>query len=234
MAQQERSKKTREDILLAASRLINERTWDHSSITRIAQEAGYTTGAMYFHFAVKEDIALAIIEEQNKRSSSAAAETLNRNLPAVETILQISAGFTRDILADPLVQAGARLTSQPQMFTNPPLLPWASWAAVHAQNLSRGIQEGDVKPEIDVHRYAAHFNGASAGTFLLSGLSNGLADLTERASDLSIILLSSYVVPEKQEYWAKRALAIYGVTESPLRYDNPSPHTHSTSYSAPD
>lgn len=219
MAQQERSKRTREDLLLAASRLINERTWDHSSIKDIAQNAGYTTGAAYFHFSAKEQIALTIIEEQTKRSQIAAAEILSRNLPGVETILQISAGFTRDILADPIIQAGARLTSQPQMFENPPLLPWTSWAEVHAQNLSRGIREGDVKPEVDVDRYAAHFNGASAGVFLLSGLTTGLADLMERASDLSIILVSSYVVPEKQEFWARRALAVYGVRQSPLRLD---------------
>lgn len=224
MAQQERSKRTREDLLLAASRLINERTWDHSSIKDIAREAGYTTGAAYFHFAAKEEIALTIIEEQNKRSQVAAVEILSRNLPAVETILQISAGFTRDILADPLIQAGARLTSQPQTFENPPLLPWTSWAEVHSQNLSRGIREGDVKPEVDVHRYAAHFNGASVGVFLLSGLTTGLSDLMERASDLSMILLSSYVVPEKQEYWARRVLAIYGTEQLPLRYDNLNSH----------
>jgi len=170
VAQQERARKTRDDILLAASSLINERTWDHSSIKDITQRAGCTSGAMYFHFSMKEAIALAIIEEQNKRSSSAVAKILEQNLPAVETILQISAGFTRDILADPLIQAGARLTSQPQTFENPPLLPWTSWAEVHARNLSRGIQEGDVKPEVDVHRYATHFNGASAGVFVLSGL----------------------------------------------------------------
>lgn len=232
--QQERARRTREGLLLAAARLINERSWDHSSITDIARNAGYTTGAAYFHFPAKEEIALTIIEEQNKRSQAAAEEILNRDLPAVETILQISAGFTRDILADPIIQAGARLTSQPQTFENPPLLPWTSWAAVHAQNLSRGIQEGDVKPEVDVHRYAAHFNGASAGVFLLSGLTTGLADLMERASDLSMILVSSYVVPEKQEYWARRVLAIYGVEQSPLRYENLSSHERKISQPAPD
>lgn len=218
MAQQERSKKTREDLLVAASRLINQRSWDHSSISSIAQNAGYTPGAMYFHFSAKEEIALTIIEEQNRRSRGAAAEIMKQDLPAVETILQIITQFTKDLLDDPLVEAGVRLTTQPQMFENPPVLPWSSWSSVHVQNLSRGIQEGDVKPEIDVHRYATHFTGAYAGVFVLSGLSTGLADLMERVSDLSIILISSYVIPEKQEYWARRALAICDVKQAPLRF----------------
>jgi len=217
---QERSKKTRKDLLLAASRLINQRSWDHSSVSSIAEEAGCTTGAMYFHFSEKEKIALTIIDEQNRRSQEAAAEILKRNLPAVETILQIVARFTKDLLDDPLIEAGVRLTTQPQMFDKPPILPWASWTAMHVQNLSRGIQEGDVKPDIDVRRYATHFTGAYAGIFVLSGLTTGLVDLRERVSDLSIILISSYVVPEKQEYWAGRALEICSGKQSPLRLSN--------------
>lgn len=226
MARQERSIRTREQILFAASRLINERTWDHSSIKDIARNAGYTPGAVNFHFSVKEDVALTIIEEQNERSQRAAAEIMNQGLPAVETILQIIAEFTRGILTDPLIQAGARLTSQPQMFKNPPALPWSTWEAVHVRNLSRGIQESDVKPGIDVHRYATHFNSVYAGVFILSGLTTGLADLMERVSDLSIILISSYVVPDKQEYWAQRALIACDMERSPLRFDRLSSHTH--------
>lgn len=216
MAQQERSKRTREDLLLAASRLINERTWDHSSIKDIAQNAGYTTGAAYFHFSAKEDVALTIIEEQNKRSQATAAKILKQDMPAVETILQLVAQFTKDILGDPLIEAGVRLTTQPQMFKNPPVLPWTSWTAVHVQNLTRGIREGDVKPDLDIHRFATYFTSAYAGTFVLSGLSTGLADLSERVSDLSIILVSGYVAPEKQERWATRALEVCGGTHSPF------------------
>jgi TRAP-type uncharacterized transport system fused permease subunit len=142
---------------------------------------------------------------------------MERGLPAVETILQIIAEFTRGILTDRLIQAGARLTSQPQMFKNPPDLPWTSWEAVHVRNLSRGIQEGDVERGIDVHRYAAHFVGVYAGVFVLSGLTTGLADLMERVSDLSIIFMLSYVVPEKQEYWARRALIACDMEQSPIR-----------------
>jgi AcrR family transcriptional regulator len=218
MAQQERSKRTREGLLQAASRLINERTWDHSVIKDIAEEAGYTTGATYFHFSAKEEIALTIIEEQNRRSRAAAAAIMEENLPGVETILRILARFTNDVLEDPLIEAGVRLTTQPQMFENPPVLPWTGWAAIHARNLSRGIHEGDVKPNVDVDRYAAHFTGAYAGIFTFSGLSTGLADLTERVSDLSIILVASYVVPGKQEHWARRALEICGGTQPPLRF----------------
>ena len=224
MARQKRSQKTRDDILLEASRLINERTWEHASMKEFTRNAGVTTGAVYFHYSNKEEIALTIIDEFNQRTQRDAAEILQQNLPAVETILQIIAKYTRRILEDPIVQAGARLTSQPQMFDNPPILPWTSWLAVHIQNMSRGIQEGDVKPEIDVDRYASYAIGTYAGVFIFSGLLNELADLMERVCDLSIILISSYVVPEKQEYWANRALEICDVKQSPLGFGNSASH----------
>lgn len=218
MARQQRSQKTRDDIVREASRLINERTWEHASMKDFTRNAGVTTGAVYFHFANKEEIALTIIDEYNQRTQRDAEEILQQDLPAMETILQIIAKFTRAILEDPIVQAGARLTSQPLVFDNPPVLPWTAWTAVHVQDLTRAIQEGDVKPEIDVERYASYAIGTYAGVFIFSGLLNGLADLMERVSDLCVILISSYVVPERQEYWAQRALEICDVKQSPLHF----------------
>ncbi|WP_170285644.1 TetR/AcrR family transcriptional regulator [Microbacterium rhizomatis] len=217
MARQQRSQKTRDDIVVEAARLINERTWDHASMKDFTRNAGVTTGAVYFHFANKEAIALTIIDEYNKRTQRDAEEILQQHLPAMETILLTIAKFTRAILKDPIVQAGARLTSQPLVFDNPPVLPWTAWSTVHVQNLTRAIQEGDVKPEIDVDRYASYAIGTYAGVFIFSGLLNGLNDLLERVSDLSIILISSYVVPEKQAYWAQRALEICDATQPPLQ-----------------
>lgn len=220
MARQQRSQKTRDDIVREAARLINERTWEHASMKDFTRNAGVTTGAVYFHFANKEEIALTIIDEYNQRTQRDAEQILQQSLPAMETILQIIARYTRAILEDPIVQAGARLTSQPLVFDNPPVLPWTAWSAVHVQNLSRGIEEGDVKPEIDVERFASYAIGTYAGVFIFSGLRNGLTDLMERVSDLSVILISSYVVPEKQAYWAQRALEICGAKYSPLQLDS--------------
>ncbi|HEX6569270.1 MAG TPA: TetR family transcriptional regulator, partial [Acidimicrobiales bacterium] len=53
---------TRQALLDAGARLFDERGFLATSISDIADEAGYTTGALYSNFASKEDLFLAICE----------------------------------------------------------------------------------------------------------------------------------------------------------------------------
>ena len=59
----ERSVQTRAALLRSASRTICELGMQGASIDRIAAEAGYTKGAFYVHFASKEDLFLAMLDE---------------------------------------------------------------------------------------------------------------------------------------------------------------------------
>jgi AcrR family transcriptional regulator len=160
MATQDRALRTRQRIISATAKLINERNYERASTKDIAERAGVTAGALYFHFSTKEEIAHAVIEEQHNRSQLMAKAIHAKRISGIETLLQTTAQFTRDILEDPLMEAGVRLTTQPQMFENPPILPWTSWAAINTELLSRGVEEGDVKPTADPHLFATHINGA--------------------------------------------------------------------------
>jgi AcrR family transcriptional regulator len=59
----ERSDATRAALLRSASRLICELGMQGASIDRIAADAGYTKGVFYSHFASKEDMFLAVLDE---------------------------------------------------------------------------------------------------------------------------------------------------------------------------
>jgi AcrR family transcriptional regulator len=59
----QRSDATRAALLRSASRLIRELGMYGASIDRIAADAGYTKGAFYSHFASKEDMFLAVLDE---------------------------------------------------------------------------------------------------------------------------------------------------------------------------
>ncbi len=59
----ERSDATRAALVRSASRLIGELGMNGASIDRIAADAGYTKGAFYVHFASKEDMFLALLDE---------------------------------------------------------------------------------------------------------------------------------------------------------------------------
>jgi AcrR family transcriptional regulator len=60
---QERKEETRHELLAAAIRLFADHGFHRTSLQQIAEAAGYTTGAIYWHFRNKDELFLAAFEE---------------------------------------------------------------------------------------------------------------------------------------------------------------------------
>ena len=54
-------------LLDAAARVFSERGYRDASVDAIAAEAGFSKGAVYWHFAGKEDLFFALLEERIER-----------------------------------------------------------------------------------------------------------------------------------------------------------------------
>lgn len=78
MAQQERAIRTRQVLLLAAASVFDEVGYDAASISEILNRSKMTKGALYFHFASKEALALGVID----------AQTVDLELPETGSKLQ--------------------------------------------------------------------------------------------------------------------------------------------------
>ena len=59
---EERKEETRAELIEAAARVFARRGFHGASIQEIAREAGYSTGAIYWHFSGKDDLFLAVYE----------------------------------------------------------------------------------------------------------------------------------------------------------------------------
>jgi AcrR family transcriptional regulator len=70
---------TRERLLASAARVLKKHGYHGASLAKVADEAGYTVGAVYSNFSGKEDLLLALIEQQSaeiaERVVAAAAGT---------------------------------------------------------------------------------------------------------------------------------------------------------------
>jgi len=75
---EESQAQTREALMEAAGRLFDAQGFAATSIADIADEAGYTTGALYSNFASKEDLFLAVLERGHTMELSALQEALSR------------------------------------------------------------------------------------------------------------------------------------------------------------
>lgn len=67
LTRDESQAQTRAALIDAASRLFDARGFVATSIADIAEEAGYTTGALYSNFGGKEDLFFAIVERDIDR-----------------------------------------------------------------------------------------------------------------------------------------------------------------------
>src|SRR3954468_11614897 len=71
----ERQARTREELLAAAARVFARSGYRAASVAEIADEAGYSHGAVYSNFAGKEDLFLALYEEWVAERTGAIAAT---------------------------------------------------------------------------------------------------------------------------------------------------------------
>src|SRR5918997_878479 len=59
---EQRKEETRAELVAAAARVFAHSGFHGASLDEIAREAGYTTGAIYWHFGGKDDLFLAVFE----------------------------------------------------------------------------------------------------------------------------------------------------------------------------
>ena len=59
---EERRDETREELVASAAAVFAERGFHGASLEQIAREAGYSTGAIYWHFGGKDELFLAAFE----------------------------------------------------------------------------------------------------------------------------------------------------------------------------
>jgi AcrR family transcriptional regulator len=193
MAVQERAIRTRRAILAAAATVFAEVGYEAATISEILQRANVTKGALYFHFASKEELAQAVLANQ---LSAVPA------IPVQELVLQqgLDEAFLLAYLlssGDPMVQGSVRLTvdqGAPQDGLDR-RVPMTAWIDHNVDTLSRAKENGELLPQVDVVAAAKLFVGAFTGVQVLSKIMTGHQDLLDRMSQLEQHLMASVAVP---------------------------------------
>jgi AcrR family transcriptional regulator len=80
-------------LLDAALEVFGERGYRDASVDEIAVRAGYSKGAIYFHFSGKDDLFHALLEERLDRALYAGLELLATGSPEHDMSLEASRRF---------------------------------------------------------------------------------------------------------------------------------------------
>jgi len=150
MARQLRAEQTRATIIRAAADLFDRHGYESTSLSDIVEHAKVTKGALYFHFAAKEDLAHAILELQAEAARKMVAEVESRGCSALEGLIRTTFGIVRLAVADPVPRAGLRLATA-DIAMRPPLRhPFTEWLEFATRKFSAAVRESDVHTDLDV------------------------------------------------------------------------------------
>ncbi|TFC05640.1 TetR/AcrR family transcriptional regulator [Cryobacterium adonitolivorans] len=197
MAQQARAVETRAVIIRAAADVFGAVGYGGASMADICVAAGLTKGALYFHFASKEALALAVIDAQHERAIGLGDELLHSEQPGLHVLLRMAFELGKQVRDDPVSRAGIRLTMESSNLSVPVVTPYEDWIAACALLLRRAILDGDVRADVDVAAAARFISPAFTGVQVVSGVLTGRADLMQRIVEMWSFVLPSLVVPER-------------------------------------
>ena len=90
----------REELLTAALRVFARRGYREASVDEIATEAGYSKGALYWHFSGKEDLLFTLLEERVDRPLREMVALLESAPAEQDMSVEASQEFARRMSAD--------------------------------------------------------------------------------------------------------------------------------------
>ncbi|MEU1403676.1 ScbR family autoregulator-binding transcription factor [Streptomyces sp. NPDC005728] len=193
MARQLRAEQTRATIITAAADLFDRQGYESTSLSDIVGHAQVTKGALYFHFAAKEDLAHAILELQAKAAQQVVDDIEGRGYSSLESLMRITFCIARLAVEDPVPRAGLRLATADVVVRAPLRHPFTEWLEFATRKFSGAVKEADVNSEIDVHVVAHSLVCFFIGTRVAGRALEPVARLPRRVAEMWYLMVRGLV-----------------------------------------
>jgi AcrR family transcriptional regulator len=170
MTRAESQAQTQADLIEAAARVFRRRGYERASIAEIADEAGYSHGAVYSNFEGKEDLFLALYEQWVARRVAEIDDTWSGPGTLAEHARAAADEWMRRLESDPApfllrleltVRAAHDRDLQQKLATRVGAVP----LAIH-RLIERDAQEGAHAPPLPTGEIARAFQALSLGLAL--------------------------------------------------------------------
>ncbi|MGW5861763.1 ScbR family autoregulator-binding transcription factor [Streptomyces sp. NPDC055239] len=109
---QERSERTRERLVHAGAEQFHRHGYANASLSGIAATAGVTKGALYFHFASKEELAHAVLQRGRDLLDGAVGELKAAGVSPLQSLIDLTYWLARTLQEEPAVRAGFRIARE--------------------------------------------------------------------------------------------------------------------------
>jgi TetR/AcrR family transcriptional regulator, transcriptional repressor for nem operon len=212
---------TRQRLIVAASRQFAHHSYSMVSLDDILAEAELTKGAMYFHFASKQALASAIIDDLTEISRAAVTELLARKMSGLESLIDLVYLRAVQDSQNEVARAGVRLLEVLDDATPPTL--WQSWIELVTALIQKAVTEGDVVDHHDPEDIAKMLVALWAGIRQISDLDHPEHHL-DNLQKAWILTQPSFTNPDRIDYFTqfikrRHALAVKKVSLEALSLD---------------
>ncbi len=152
---QVRAARTRQGLILAAAELIDDRGMKGTGLLDISRAAGVSKGALYFHFASKDELVAAVRSEARHSVLTLAGECLDGGSSTLAGAARFTVALSRQMREDPVLRAGLRLESEGAAgeSTGGPSLR-EGWLALLRERLAADAAAGRLRADADAEATA--------------------------------------------------------------------------------
>jgi AcrR family transcriptional regulator len=198
---QQRKEETRARILEAAYRVFARRGYDNATVEEITAECGIAKGALYGHFASKEELFRTILIEHLRRRIEETAARLEPELPLRESILRIIEASWTTCRADPfwspLFMEFWALAGRNEKAREAVATLFDHCSAALARFLSGAQRAGIVRSDVDVHLTARLLLALNDGLVLQWQTQPDKVDLEDLLCPMAD-MITSYLTAKNQ------------------------------------
>jgi AcrR family transcriptional regulator len=180
MARQERATRTREAVLAAAGEVFAERGFAGTNLSDVYGSVGVTKGGLYGHFSSKEELAAAVVALEEERASQISAEVLARTGTPLETLIELSYRWAREIRVNPVVRGGVWLIVERGRYEQSGIGPYQIWEALAETLLRQAQAQRILRADLDCARFAQSVIASFTGLQLVSQIFSNHEDLSCR------------------------------------------------------
>ncbi|OEJ22421.1 ScbR family autoregulator-binding transcription factor [Streptomyces subrutilus] len=192
---QERSERTRRKLVHAGAEMFHRNGYANATLGGIAAFAGVTKGALYFHFASKDELAEAVQLRGRALLDETVRERLDAGLSPLQTLVDTTHWMARTLREEPAIPASFRLTKECAG------LPQAGpdfhqiWLAAVCGLLRQARDAGELRADGRWESVESLVAAAASGIEAMAGTAMPYAELQRRVSALWSLLLP-ILVPE--------------------------------------
>ena len=183
MIQKRSTSVRRRQIVSAARRLIVKHGSEHVTVRRIAKEIGVSEGAIYRHYKSKkeilsflvdeiEDVLIADVEDsatENKTTFETFENLVKHHLSSIEQ----RSGISFQVIAEIISFGDKKLNKKIHDVID-------EYISRVRDILSKGINSGEIRPDLDVEATAILFFSMTQGIVNMWALSNYSFDLEKK------------------------------------------------------